>query len=40
MKKLLAMILSLFVVSSIAFAKSTEKLDFAMINKTDTQFLF
>ncbi len=40
MKKLLAIMLSLFVVSSMAFAKPTAQLDFATMNKADTQFLF
>ena len=40
MKKLLAIMLSLFVVSSMVFAKPTAQLDFATMNKADTQFLF
>ena len=40
MKKLLAIMLSLFVVSSMAFAKPTAQLDFATMNKANTQFLF
>ncbi len=40
MRKLLVIMLSLFVVSSVAFAKPTAQLDFATINKADTQFLF
>jgi hypothetical protein len=40
MKKLLAMVLSLVVVSSVAFAKPTSEVDFATMNKADSQFLF
>ena len=40
MKKFLAIILSLFVVSSMAFAKPTNQLDFATLSKADSQFLF
>ena len=40
MKKLLAVVLSLFVVSSMTFAKPIAKLDFATMSKADTQFLF
>ena len=40
MKKLLAMVLSLFVVSSVAFAKPASEVDFATMNKADSQFLF
>ncbi len=40
MKKLLAIMLSLFMISSMAFAKPANELDFATMNKADSQFLF
>ena len=40
MKKLLAVFLSLFVVSSVAFAKPSVESDFATMSKADSQFLF
>ena len=40
MRKLLAVMLSLFVVSTLAFAKPTTQLEFATLSKADSQFLF
>ena len=40
MRKLLAVVLSLFVVSTLAFAKPTTQLEFAIMSKADSQFLF
>ncbi len=40
MKKLLAVFVSLFVVSSVAFAKPSVESDFATMSKADSQFLF
>ena len=40
MRKLLAVMLSLFMVSTLAFAKPTTQLEFATMSKADSQFLF
>ncbi len=40
MKKLLAVFVSLFVVSSVAFAKPSVESDFATMSKADSQFIF
>ena len=40
MRKLLVVMLSLFMVSTLAFAKPTTQLEFATLSKADSQFLF
>ncbi len=40
MKNILVVVLSLFVVSSVAFAKPSVELDMAAMSKADSQFLF
>ena len=40
MKKIMLMIASIFMVSSVAFASPTQQMDFASMNKADSQFLF